>query len=256
VLLALLALASAGATASAGAAEPADARSRARDKLIEAETLYDAGDFARSLERLEEAAAIYPSPRLHFNFGLAYRALGRDTDAIEAFERFLAETRDDPEMTARRTEATWHAEALAARVGTLEVVSEVAGADVIVDGRARGKTPLGAPLRVAPGSHDVVVLKVGSGTPFLQRVHVRAGGRVRIAASVGAVAASGPDLRARANPAEPPRTPVYRRWWVWAGAGIVLAGGVLAGALAARDRSLCKGTCNWGEVPIGSGRSP
>jgi tetratricopeptide (TPR) repeat protein len=108
--------------AGAANAEPAaDAKSRAEAKAAEAERLYDAGQFQASLDRLTEAFALYASPRLHYDFGLVYRGLGRDADAYAAFERFLAETNErDADVYARRKEAAWHLEGLRTRLGAGE----------------------------------------------------------------------------------------------------------------------------------------
>src|SRR5205814_1129304 len=54
------------------------------------------GDYQAALARFEEAYALVPSPKIHYDFGLAYVGLGRPADALAAFERFLAEAPDAP----------------------------------------------------------------------------------------------------------------------------------------------------------------
>ena len=89
----------------------------AEKKVGEAEEVYETGDYQGSLEKLTQARALYASPALHFNLGLAYRGLGRDQDALDSFRRFVSETSaEDPALVARRREASWHIEALQARL--------------------------------------------------------------------------------------------------------------------------------------------
>jgi hypothetical protein len=59
--------------------------------------------------------------------------------------------------------------------GALDVDSRPRGAEVVIDGRVFGRTPLRAPA-LRPGIHDVV-LKLGGYTPAAQGVNVTAGHR-------------------------------------------------------------------------------
>jgi tetratricopeptide (TPR) repeat protein len=106
-----------------------DPKLRAEEKVAEAERLYEAADYGRSLERLIEARALFASPLLYFNFGLTYRGLGRDRDALGAFERFLAETSDrQSELAAPREEAAWHVDALRMRLRPVVLSPPLGGA--------------------------------------------------------------------------------------------------------------------------------
>ena len=109
------AVAAAAALASAGPARaeapPASeaARSAARAKLVEGVDALGRGEHRLALEKFEAAYALVPSPKIHYDFGLAYLGLGRRAEALSAFERFLAEAQDAPadkrEKAAQRTAA-------------------------------------------------------------------------------------------------------------------------------------------------------
>ena len=71
-------------------------REAARAKLVEGVAALKRGDHRAALARFEEAYALVPSPKIHYDFGLAYVGLGRSADALAAFERFLAEATDAP----------------------------------------------------------------------------------------------------------------------------------------------------------------
>ena len=71
-------------------------REAARVKLVEGVAALKRGDHRAALARFEEAYALVPSPKIHYDFGLAYVGLGRSADALASFERFLAEATDAP----------------------------------------------------------------------------------------------------------------------------------------------------------------
>jgi hypothetical protein len=95
------------------------------------------------------------------------------------------------------------------RWGTLRIESNVAGADVFVGGDKRGQTPL-APIPLqAPRAVDLRVSKEGF-IDFRARIDVV------------------PDAAVEVRPVLTPRpgSSWYEKWWVWAIAGVVVAGGV------------------------------
>ena len=63
-------------------------------------------DYRAALARFEEAYALVPSPKIHYDFGLAYVGLARPGEALAAFERFLAEAPDAP-ADKREKAAGW-----------------------------------------------------------------------------------------------------------------------------------------------------
>lgn len=98
---------------------------------------------------LEEAARRTPTPATWFNLGLAYRGLGRNTAAIEVFERFLSAP--PPGTEPARVQAVRDIiEALRRSLASLAVRVVPASAALRVDDR---EVPLGAPLALDPGRH-------------------------------------------------------------------------------------------------------
>ena len=91
--------------------------------------------------------------------------------------------------------------------GVIDIVVNVAGASVSIGGQKRGVTPLSA-LRVdAPATYDVKIEKSGY-LPFRATIQVPPEGTVQVKA----------ELALRTQRAW------YARWWVLAGAGVVVAG--------------------------------
>src|SRR5688572_3894649 len=83
VACALAAVAAAAMLADAGAAlaAPPGARDAVRDaaraKLVEGVDALKRGEHQIALDRFEAAYALVPSPKIHYDFGLAYVGLGR-----------------------------------------------------------------------------------------------------------------------------------------------------------------------------------
>jgi hypothetical protein len=232
----------------------------ARAKAEEAEQLYQQRDLAGALTRLKEAFALYPSAKIHYNFGLVERALLREVDAIASFERFLAEA---PEADGdRRADAARQLAELRAYVVTVQITCDTTGAEAFIDGRTVGTTPIVVPLRVSPGPHQVVVQKDGVPAPFVQRIEAAAGSVVvvnaRLAPLVGnmqPVPPHRPDtaLAIVAKPPVPAPRPVYRRGWFWGGVGALVSVVGVSAMLMTRTHAaepICGQRCALGEFPV------
>ncbi len=102
------------------------AKAVAKGMLVEGRQLFDKGDFAGALHKFETAYEIVPSPKIKFNFGLAYRALGRESEALAAFESFLDLAKDtDPQL---RAEAQDYVKSLKNRIAASRRASEKSAA--------------------------------------------------------------------------------------------------------------------------------
>ena len=100
-----LALALGGARVQAASPAPdTTAREQARAKLVDGLELLKRGAPAGALAAFQEAYALFPSPKIKYDFGLAYLGLHREADALSAFEQFLAEAPDAPADKRRRAE--------------------------------------------------------------------------------------------------------------------------------------------------------
>jgi hypothetical protein len=140
--------------------------------------------------------------------------------------------------------------------GLLTVTAEPEGAEVWVDGRSIGISPL-REVPLSAGSHDVAVrsegyeedlshLVVKSGKPYTLSSRLKA-----IPAPVHVVTAISdrPEVT-RLTPTEPPsevttgtsasvgeETPVYKRWYVWTGVAAVVAAAVITAVVVTHDKS-------------------
>ncbi|MBI5516106.1 MAG: PEGA domain-containing protein [Deltaproteobacteria bacterium] len=108
--------------------------------------------FAAAAAALEASYRLRAVPVVLFNLGLAYRGLGRNLAAIDAFERYLSapERSVDP---ARLAAVRRELDALRAQVVTLNVRVTPSNAVLRVDGRTVNRNATAA--TVDPGNHMV-----------------------------------------------------------------------------------------------------
>lgn len=100
------------------------------------------------------------------------------------------------------------------RYGQIRITTDIDGAQVYVNAKARGKTPLSAPLQVlAPGNYRLLIEK-DKFLPFQASISVMPDSVVEVTARL---------------PREGKETPWYRRWYVWAGIGAGVAAVVATG---------------------------
>ena len=217
-------------------------KERAQALLKEGSALYKQADFGAALEKFEAAYALYPSPKLQFNIAQADRELGRIVEAVEAFETFLVQAPDAaPDIVA---EARQSLAELKPKLAQLRI-DAAAGAQVEVDARAVGFTPLARIVWVLPGHHRVAI-KHPNYVPALVDITV-ASGEVHTVApkllrfSEGA-ATPEPAPSSATIVATTPVAPTAsesafsrRPWYFWTGAAATLAftaGAIVAGLSA------------------------
>ncbi|MDB4982336.1 MAG: uncharacterized protein JWM82_3088, partial [Myxococcales bacterium] len=213
---------------------------------------FDRGLAASNAQRLGEAADEFqraydswPDYKVLYNIGRVRLALGQPVEVVDAFEAYLA--KGGAEITEeRRSEVRKEIEAQRSLIATISVRASVDGADLRLDGRLIGHSPLPGPVRVAAGTHAVEALLADRPTQ-LRELELTGGAAVEVvltfppppvlAAPVSATAcAPAPSLLD-----EPPRgrrafrTTGYVVGGV--GAAVLLAGVAVAleSALAAND---------------------
>jgi len=118
--------------------------------------LYDEGKFEEALVEFERAYEIAPHPLVLYNMAGTHRELSHYDEAIQYYERFLAEGEGQVGADVLERGKSELA-ALRARVGTIAVNVDREGAAVLVDGKKAGDTPLARPLVLAPGRHTITV---------------------------------------------------------------------------------------------------
>jgi tetratricopeptide (TPR) repeat protein len=125
--------------------------------------LYDEGLALYEAERYAESYAVYIaawSLKKHYqiagNLGDCELRLGKYRDAAEHLTYYLREyPKDKPAENAQRAQALL--DEAKRHIGTLDIVVDARGADVFLDGKVLGQTPLTEPVFVEPGKHSIEI---------------------------------------------------------------------------------------------------
>jgi tRNA A-37 threonylcarbamoyl transferase component Bud32 len=107
---------------------------------------------------------------------VTHLARGDEREALEWFRTYLRGSGLPP---ARRAEAEGYSIALGRKFAEVEIDCELPGADVSLDGRPVGRSPLKKGLLVVPGLHEVVVTREGY-QPLRKAIRVAGGERLPI----------------------------------------------------------------------------
>jgi hypothetical protein len=201
----------------------AEAQEEARQRFMRALELADDGQFDAALVELNKAYELAPTYRILYNVGVVYQQLKDYARALDAYELYIEEGGAGIDED-RLKDVNARIERLNGRVGYLEVRTSEPGAEVTVDDRLVGKTPL-RPVRVNSGQRKVTVHLPGR--PAQTRVLDLAGGETKVASFDVTLAPISVVARQ-----EPPKSIVP---WVSWGATLALAGGALATGVVASN---------------------
>jgi hypothetical protein len=128
----------------------------------------------KAVPLLEQAYAKGQFRNALWNLAECYRLLDRPVRAIDALERFRVHPRTPPK---EKEQAGRDIASLRAQLPRLEVRSSLPGAQVLVDGHERGKTPIAVELD--PGPHIVEVQTTGF-SPARRQLTLRSGERTSV----------------------------------------------------------------------------
>jgi len=154
VLAAWLATAQAQPAAAPHARPPAAARKEAATHYGRGIALFKEGNIAAALAEFRAAYAAVPGYEVLFNIGLCQRRLFQYGQAIQSFERYLAEggAKVPADRRAAVAEEVRQVRELTAPVA---VIVKGAPARVLVDGEPVGDSPLASFVLLGPGRHLV-----------------------------------------------------------------------------------------------------
>jgi tetratricopeptide (TPR) repeat protein len=185
--------------------------------------LFDEGAYDGARVEFQQAYDLQPSFKILYNLGLVHKQLIDYVNALNSFERYLAEGGLNIDEN-RRAEVTREIASLKTRVGSLNITTNVPGAEISVDDVPVGRSPLTGPVRVNPGNRKVSATKAG---------RVPASRVVQIAgSSVADLRLDLPETRTVVVVDKPTRRVP---WGGWAITGALAAGAGVTGYLALRS---------------------
>lgn len=171
--LLLLAPAVSAAAEPPAAVDAAAVKSEARRRFDRGLALYNQSDLNGALAEFSRAYKLTQHPVVLYNLALVHAGLGQAVEAVEALEKLLLPA-NAAELGAERAERARQVyEEQLLRVGTLEIRSNVARAQLQVDSLDVARTPA-PPLRLTAGQH-VVSLSAPQHEP--RRLSVTVAGR-------------------------------------------------------------------------------
>ncbi|MCP4675167.1 MAG: PEGA domain-containing protein [Deltaproteobacteria bacterium] len=190
-----------------------------------------ADDAQSAAEEFEKSMSLYPNKGALFNLANSYKALNRYAEALEAFRRLRTDFGDKLKKDMR--DATERNEReIRDLVSELEIQVDRDNADVHLDDRKVGESPLLEPLVLNPGVHKVVVSLEGYRS-IARTVEAVAGGKqseifelVQEQASPVVPAPIIPEANLVEDKEGKPRLlkPIF-----WTGVSATLAAGIVAG---------------------------
>jgi len=222
------------APAAAAAASPAvsaEVLKEAGERYARGLALYGDGEFLLALVEFERAYQLSNNYKVLYNIGQVRIQLGRYAKAKEALEDYLraggANLSPERSQAVNKDLAT-----LAERTASLNVITREVGADISLDGKVIGTSPLTSPVIVDAGEHNLVLHKSGF-YDAVQSVTLAGHDQVELTVELKAIpvatqAKSG-DVRAtQAAPAKPSHTAM---WVSWAATGTLAATAGVVGYL-------------------------
>jgi PEGA domain len=230
-------------SAPSAAASDASAKQEAARRFEHAIKLYEEADYTLALAEFERVYELVPDYRVLYNIGQVSIQLGRYARAFRTLKEYVARGRNElaPDRAAAvQADLTQ----LAGKIARLSVTVEQAGAQISVDGAARGRSPLAEPLVVDVGEHRVQIEL--SGYVAQSQAFTLAGGDQRDAtfkleptqpaATAATLVDVRPDKPRVASPPPKPSASSHRGTWVgvgWASTGVLAIGAIVSGVRGA-----------------------
>jgi hypothetical protein len=231
-----LSLVAAARPAVAGPDEPTASEraiEEARARFQKGVQLFREASFESALAEFRRAYQLAPSYRLLYNIAQVQYELHDHVEALKAFRQYLAE--GGSEIAAdRRAQVEADILKLEGRVASVEISTNVEGAQVLIDDVPVGTSPLKGPVLVNSGPRRISVSKAGYGTTA-RNVTVAGGDRVKIsldASDSGSSRSLDMSVKRSSGPSKDSVASAPNRTAMWVGIGTTAAFAVGTGAFA------------------------
>ncbi len=225
----------AGSTQATSGVDDEGARERASQHFDRGVALFRDGAFEGALVEFRRAYEAVPTSGLLFNLGQTAVRLNDYAQAKMLFERYL-QSSGDTLSAERREQVAAELKQLRGRIGYAQISASVSGAEIWVDQRSVGRTPLSEPLTLSVGRHRVEVRADGYHAE-VQTLELAGGEERTLEFRLQPLSAQGSDSPAQAAPS--PET--AKRTWLRPARiaslsllGVAAVGAVVAGVLASR----------------------
>ncbi|MDI1435084.1 MULTISPECIES: PEGA domain-containing protein [Polyangium] len=208
------------------APSPADADKESVRLFEDAKKAHKAFQWDKARDAALAAFKLKPDPAYGLILGQSELQTGKPRDAAEHLELFVREAKSATSIEKQAAQKLL--DEAKGKLGTLVIHANVEGADVVVDGRAVGRTPLAAPVFVDPGSHEIEVKKFGF-DPGKELLAVAPATESEMEFALAPLAAEPdkpePEKKPKEEPKPPPLpSPKWRTYGMIGGAGLTVIG--------------------------------
>ncbi len=207
----------------AAQAQPAGDRpaaAEARQAFTRGVALMERAQWMEALAEFERSIELRPTQVALFNAAMCQKNLGRFDAAVATLGRLLDDFDDATER--RRGEYRAELEAIRARMAQIAITTHPEGAQVLVDGRSLGVSPIPDPVFLLPGDHEIEARKEGL-PPAREEVTLREGEVRSVRLRLEAEPPPPPPPRPRDSGASPT--------WFWLSAGVAGAATIATAVL-------------------------
>lgn len=185
---------------------------------------FDGGYYTRAIQRFKAAFKLFPSPKIHTRIALCYKWLSDYLKALEHYEIFLRLMPKHPPKPAdallrERVQTKEIPKLLAMVIQVRLEVDTPAGAEVRVNGRKVGVSPLMRTVRLNPGPVAISATRKGY-YGFKRDLSIARGKSATVRFRLLKI-----KPKVIKKVIKVPATPIYKRWWFWTTIGAVVAGG-------------------------------
>lgn len=219
--------AAAPAPAATPAASPADADKEAGRLFDEGKKAAKAGQWEKARESALSAFKLKPDPAFALVLGQSELKTGKPRDAAEHLDLFLRDAKSataDEKQTAQKL-----LDEAKGKVAAWFLTVNVEGADIVLDGKAVGRTPLPAPLYLDPGNHELEVKKFGF-QPATEQIAAGPGNGYETEVTLAPAPAAPPEEKKdelppkEEPPPPPPPSPKWRTYGMIGGGALTAIG--------------------------------
>jgi tetratricopeptide (TPR) repeat protein len=195
-------------------------------------SLYQEADYRAALVEFRRAYEIAPNTAVLYNIGETYYQLQNYAQAMTTLERYLTEAGAG---APHSDEVDKTLDILRARVGKIEVTTNLPDTEITVDDELVGKAPLKEPVLVSIGRRKITAMHSGR-QPETRFIEVAAGDTAKLTLDL-----ADPEGAARPiGPAAPSNLPTVG----WIATGAFAVGSVTMGILAYRASNQLKDARN------------
>jgi tetratricopeptide (TPR) repeat protein len=115
--------------------------------------------FEAALVDYQAAFEAYSDPQIYFPIAQAEQRLGRFVDALQHYQDLLSDSKAlSPQL---RTQVQARLDEVRKNLAALVLEIEPSGADVVIDGKPAGRSPMSQPIFIEPGQHSYEISRSG-----------------------------------------------------------------------------------------------